>query len=110
MSRPWTAPYIRAALTDAGWTLAAIDRRGDEQGPFYDGAARQSLRGGNYRAAAAISKILGVPMRELFPGMYLTARPGRPDPVRSEHPHTATPSPSSTSPKCGLSADTGVAA
>jgi lambda repressor-like predicted transcriptional regulator len=109
MSRPWTAPYIRAALTDAGWTLAAIDRRG-EQGPFYDGAARQSLRGGNYRAAVAISKILAVPMRELFPGMYLTARPGRPDPVRSEHPHTATPAGSTASPKCIDLSDTGVAA
>lgn len=110
MSRPWTAPYIRAALTDAGWTLAAIDRRGDEQGPFYDGAARQSLRGGNYRAAVAISKILAVPMRELFPGMYLTARPGRPDPVRSEHPHTATSPTASTSPKCAAGADSDLAA
>jgi lambda repressor-like predicted transcriptional regulator len=83
MSQAWTPPDIKAALTKQGWTLAAIDRQGDEQGPFYNGAARQSLRGGNYRAARVISMILGVPMLELFPGMYLTARPGRPEPVRS---------------------------
>lgn len=83
MSQAWTPPDIKAALTKQGWTLAAIDRQGDEHGPFYNGAARQSLRGGNYRAARVISKILDVPMLELFPGMYLTARPGRPEPVRS---------------------------
>ena len=83
MSQWWTPPDIKAALTKRGWTLAAIDRQGDEQGPFYNGAARQSLRGGNYRAAVVISKILDVAMHELFPGMYLTARPGRPEPVRS---------------------------
>lgn len=83
MSQTWTPPDIKAALEKRGWKLAHIDRQGDERGPFYNGAARQSLRGGNYRAAVAIAQILDVPMHELFPGMYLTARPGRPEPVRS---------------------------
>lgn len=79
----WTPPDIKAALAKKGWTLAAIDRLGDEEGPFYNGAARQSLRGGNYRAAVVIARILDVQMNDLFPAMYLTARPGRPEPVRS---------------------------
>lgn len=84
MSKVWTSPDIKAELAKKGYTLAAVDRLGDgQEPPLYSGAARQALRGLNYRAAVVIARILGEPMHELYPGMYLTARAGRPEPDRS---------------------------
>ena len=74
----WTPPDIKAALAKKGWTLAAIDR----DAGYYTGAARQALRGNCYKAAARISEILDVPMHELFPGMYIVSKAGRPEPHR----------------------------
>lgn len=79
MSKVWTPPDIKAELAKKGYTLAAIDRLGDgQEPPLYSGAARQALRGLNFRAAVVISQILDVPMHELYPGAYLTARANRP--------------------------------
>lgn len=83
MTRVWTPHQIKAALADRGYTLAAVDKIGDEEGSFYEGAARKAIRGLHYRAAAVIADLLDQPFAEIFPGMYLSARAGRPDPVKS---------------------------
>lgn len=78
MTRVWTPHQIKAALADRGYTLAAVDKIGDSDGPFYEGAARKAIRGLHFRAAAVIASLLEQPFAEIFPGMYLSARAGRP--------------------------------
>ncbi|WP_084798532.1 helix-turn-helix domain-containing protein [Pleomorphomonas koreensis] len=78
MTRVWTPHQIKAALADRGYTLAAVDKLGDQEGPFYEGAARKAIRGLHFRAAAVIAGLLEQPFAEIFPGMYLSARANRP--------------------------------
>jgi len=91
----WDRHSIRAELARRGFTLTglALDNG------LYESACRQALDGRSKAGAQVIAKALGMTVQELWPDRYLK-RPR----------HTATPATPPTSPKCGLTADTGVAA
>ena len=64
---PWTGARIRYELTKKGHTLASVTKLHG----LNANAARQALIGKSSAGAIAISKVLGVPVRTLFPDMYV---------------------------------------
>ncbi len=95
MAQKWDRHSIRAELNRRGYTLTglALDHG------LYESACRQALDGRSLAGAQVIAKALGLTVQELWPDRYLRRRA-----------HTATPATPATSPKCGLAADSGVAA
>ena len=95
MTKTWDNPGIKAEVERRGYTLTSLAKsRG-----LSENACRRALSSSCLPGAQAIADLLGVKVEELFPGRYLR-----------QHRHTATPATPPTSPKCGLTADTGVAA
>lgn len=95
MTKTWDNPGIKAEVERRGYTLTSLAvSRG-----LSENACRRALSSSCLPGAQAIAELLGVKVEELFPGRYLRQRR-----------NTATPATPPTSPKCGLPADTGVAA
>lgn len=95
MTKTWDNPGIKAELARRGWSLTSLAlNRG-----LSENACRRALTQSNLAGAQAIAWALGVSVQELFPGRYLR-----------QLRQTATPPPSSTSPKCAVGADSDLAA
>lgn len=95
MKPKWDRHSILAELKRRGTNLTrlALDAG------LYESACRQALDGRSLAGAQVIAKTLGVTVEELWPDRYVRRRV-----------QIGTADTPSTSPKCGLSTDTGVAA
>lgn len=68
--QPWDRFRIKAEVHRRGFTLTQIA----QEAGLADSACRVALLGGSRSGALALSEFLGVPLRALFPGLYLRAR------------------------------------
>lgn len=95
MKSKWDRHSIRAELNRRGFNLTrlALDHG------LYESACRQALDGRSLAGAQVIARALETTVEELWPDRYLQRRS-----------QTATPPPSSTSPKCAAPADSELAA
>ena len=67
----WDRFRIKAEVHRRGSTLTEIAQKAG----IAESSCRMALTGGSRKGALALAKFLNVPMHQLFPGLYLRARP-----------------------------------
>lgn len=95
MTQKWDRHSIKAELARRGYTLTGLAL---EHG-LHESACRRALHSTCLSGAQVIAKVLGVEVKDLFPDRYLQRRR-----------QSATPTPSTASPKCASASDMGEAA